>query len=227
MQQPTAGVTPSVANPWPDVHPDDLRLSAALCYEALAPLTGADWERPANGLEWTCRRTLQHVANALDWYGLLQVTPSSVRLPSLGLRYVSPSIPEILEIVQRRAAVLSVLTASADPDARGYHSWGLPDRSGYVAMGCAEIVLHTDDIVQGFGREYRPPDDALCARVVRRLFPWAPDSLAGWTALQWVTGRLTVPEYGRVPANWIWHCSPSSEWDGEIKTRESLDHPSA
>jgi hypothetical protein len=221
MQQPSAGVTSSVANAWPDVHPDDLRLATALCREALMPLVDADWERPANGLEWTCRRTLQHIANALDWYGLLLIAPSSERLPSLGLRYVNQSIAEILEIVQRRAAVLRLLTVSADPSARGYHSWGRPDRSGYVAMGCAEILLHTDDIAQGLGQVYRPPDDALCTRVVRRLFPWAPAGMEGWTALQWALGRLAVPEHGRVPSDWVWHASPVAAWDGEVKTRES------
>ena len=64
MQQSSADPTWSVADGWSDLHPDDVRLAAALCHEALAPLTDADWERPATGLEWTCRRTLQHTSKS-------------------------------------------------------------------------------------------------------------------------------------------------------------------
>ena len=59
--------------------PDDVCLSAVLCQEALAPLLDADWDRPASGLEWPCRRTLQHVANALDWLRSWMEFPSEAR----------------------------------------------------------------------------------------------------------------------------------------------------
>ena len=220
MEQSSASPVPSAADAWPDVRPDDLLLAASLCHEALAPLADVDdWSRPAHGLEWPCRRTLQHIGNALDWYGLLLVAPSSERFMSLGLRYVDQSIAAMLEIVQRRAALLRHLTAGADPATRGYHYWGNPDRSGYVAMGCAEILLHTDDITRAFGQAFQPPDP-ICTGIVRRLFPWAPAEVEGWTGLQWATGRQDLPGYARVPANWVWHASPVAEWDGEIRTRE-------
>ena len=50
---------------------------------------------------------------------------------------------------------------------------GQPDRAGYLAMGCAEILLHTDDITPEPRAGIFGPD-ALCRHLVRRLFPWAP-----------------------------------------------------
>jgi hypothetical protein len=224
MQERSAG-TPPTGDATVEFVPADLELAATLCYEALAPLADADWECLANGLEWTCRRTLQHISNALDWYTLLLVDPTPERLRSFGLRYVEQSIQEMLAIVQRRAKLLALLAAGSEPTARGFHSWGYPDPSGYVAMGCAEILLHTDDIAQAFGETFQAPGD-ISWRVVRRLFPWAPLEGDGWQVLNWAAGRLSLPERGRVPANWVWHASPVPEWDGEIKTRESYAAPS-
>jgi hypothetical protein len=205
---------------------DDLRLAAMLCREAITPLADADWDRPANGLEWPCRRTLQHIANALDWYGLLLAEPVPEQFKSLGLRYVEQAIDDLLSIIERRAMVLSLLVDSAEPTARGYHPWGRPDPVGYLAMGCGEVLLHTDDIAQSLGHTFQAPD-ALCQRVVARLFPWAPKDAAidGWSLLCWATGRLTLPDYGRVAPDWTWHASPLVEWDGEVKTRASYGGP--
>jgi hypothetical protein len=206
---------------------DDLPLAAALCRDALAPLLDADWDRPANGLEWPCRRTVQHVANALDWYALLLADPTPEQFLSLGLRYVEQSVEEILAIIERRALILARLVASSEPSVRGYHFWGRPDPSGYLAMGCAEILLHTDDIARGFGRDFDGPD-ALSRRIVERLFPWAPPApeTDGWTLLRWATGRIGLPEHGQVAPDWTWHAPPLAEWDGEVKTRASWATPS-
>ena len=124
---------------------------------------------------------------------------------------------ELLTIMQRRANILVAVATAADPTARGYHNWGRADASGYVAMGCAEILLHTDDVARGLGAAYQP-HEALCRRVVARLFPWAPSDVDGWSALCWATGRVALPERGRVEPDWAWHASPVAEWDGTIRT---------
>ena len=87
-------------------------------------------------------------------------------------------------------------------------------------MGCAEILVHTQDISQGLDRAYRPPD-ALCQRVVARLFPWAPVDVDAWSALRWATGRVALSGHGHLAANWAWHASPIVEWDGKIKTQDA------
>lgn len=207
--------------------PDDIRLAAAICHEALAPLANANWDHAAHGLDWSCRRTIYHVANVLDWYGLLLTKPTPERLDPLGLRYDRQSIAEILAIVRRRADLVALLVTSASPSARGYHVWGRPDRGGYLAMGCAEILLHTDDILQSFSRSFQGPD-ALCRRLVARLVPWAPAAggdVDGWSLLRWATGRLSLTEHGCVPPDWAWHASPVEEWDGQVKTRASYAAP--
>jgi hypothetical protein len=206
--------------------PGDVHVSAALCRDALTPLLDADWDRPASGLEWPCRRTVQHIANALDWYTLLLANPSAEPFLSLGLRYVEQSVDEILTIIERRALVMASLAASADPAVRGYHYWGRPDATGYLAMGCAEILLHTEDVARSFGQDFSGPD-ALSRRMVERLFPWAPPApeVDGWTLLRWATGRVSLPEHGQVAPDWTWHASPVAEWDGEIKTRASWSVP--
>jgi hypothetical protein len=66
-------------------------------------------------------------------------------------------------------------------------------------------LVHTDDIAGGFGVPFIAPE-SLCHRVVSRLFPWAPGEVDAWLALQWANGRVFLPGYGRLGANWTWHC---------------------
>jgi hypothetical protein len=215
---PTESRTPSDGTR--TLQPDDVRVAAQLSYEALEPVSGADWARPAGDLEWDCRRTLEHLVLALDRYCLYLATPSQERAPRTPNRYPDLSNSELLVILQRRAAVLVAVATASDPSARGYHGWGRPDPPGYIAMGCAETLLHTDDIVRSVGQVFQPPD-SLCRRVVARLFPWAPTDVDPWSALRWATGRQGLPGYGDTSTNWAWHASPVAEWDGTIKTEDS------
>lgn len=206
------------------LHPDDLRRAAALSREALMRLSEADWSRPAHGLEWSCLKTLQHLASCLDWYGMLLATPSRepfrmrfLPQPEYSADY---SLALLLDMLERRASVLAVIAAASDASARGFHVWGYPDATGYVAIGCAEILLHTDDIVRGHEQTFQPPDD-LCRGVTARLFPWAPTEADPWSTLRWAVGRESLPGYADAPANWAWHASPLAEWDGTVKTTDS------
>ena len=135
----------------PSPQPDDLRVAARCSFEALEPVSGAEWTPSAGGLTWDCRRTLEHIAYCLDRYSLNLATPSPVRSPRTPNQY--PHLPnrEVLKVVQRRAAVLAAVAAASAPTVRGTHIWGNPDPAGYIAMGCVEILLHTDDIAQALG----------------------------------------------------------------------------
>ncbi len=101
----------------------------------------------------------------------------------------------------------------------------MADAEGFLAMGCAEILLHTDDIAAALGlpAPFRPPAD-LCRRVVQRIFPWAPPETEAdpWDALRWAAGRIALPGHDRLDANWWWHCAPLSEWDGTVHRRSVL-----
>ena len=206
------------------LHPDDLRRAAALSREALVSLSEADWSRPAHGLEWSCWRTLRHMTGCLDWYGMLLATPSQEPFPLRLLPQPEYSaeypLALLLAMLERKASVLAVVAAASDASVRGFHDFGQPDPIGYVAMGCAEILLHTDDIVRGLGQTFQPPD-GLCRGITARLFPWAPTDADPWSTLRWAVGRESLPGYPDTPANWAWHASPLAEWDGTIKTRES------
>jgi hypothetical protein len=117
------------------------------------------------------------------------------------------SIAEVLSVVESRAAVLAEVVKAAPVEARAYHPWGMSDPSGFAAMSCDEIMVHTGDIVRGFGVPFAPPE-SLCRRVANRLFPWAPGEVDAWAALQWANGRLALPGHARLEASWTWHCAP-------------------
>jgi hypothetical protein len=68
----------------------------------------------------------------------------------------------------------------------------MADTTGFIAMGCDEILAHGWDAVHGFGGDLTPPAE-LAERVLRRLFPWAPTNESPWLALLWANGRADLP----------------------------------
>jgi hypothetical protein len=200
------------------VTPDDLRTAAALGRAALEPALDKDWTVLAREMEWSCRRTLDHVPDALIFYAVHLTTRARERLPPTRNGDPDRSVAELLVVLESAAAVLAAVAATAPPEARGFHSAGMADPEGFLAMGCAEILLHTDDIADALGVPFGP-SAALCARVARRIFPWAPIDVPPWDALRWGGGRVALPDLERLDANWWWHCAPLDEWDGAIKRR--------
>ncbi|MDP9369654.1 MAG: hypothetical protein M3Q03_15495 [Chloroflexota bacterium] len=200
--------------PWPD----DLLLAAAVCREALLPALGEDWSRPAGDLTWDCRRTLDHVVDALLFYTGQLTTRATRRLLRLRNGDSERPVEELLEIVGTAAAVLAEIVRAAPAGTRAFHPAGMADGSGFVAMGCTEILIHTDDIAQGLALPFRPPD-ALTAVVLTRIFPWAPLKADPWAAFRWACGRASLPDRDRLAPDWWWHCAPLSEWDGTRTVR--------
>jgi len=194
------------------VTPEDVRATASACRRALEPVAHADWDRPAGELEWSCRTTLAHVLAALLYYAINLATRSTEPRFS---GQADPSLPlaELLDALEGRASVLAAVCAAAPPDARGAHDWGTPDPSGFAALACDEMILHTSDITAGLGASFDPPRD-VCARVLARLFPWAPNDGDSWQALRWANGRAALGERPRLAPSWVSHPSPLDEWDG-------------
>jgi hypothetical protein len=113
--------------------------------------------------------------------------------------------------------ILGQVIAAAGPDARGWHPFGVADRSGFAAMACDEILVHCFDIATGLGLPFAPLP-VVPGAVARRIFPWTQDVVDGddWQALLWANGR--APLRDRPPErDWLWHCAPLDEWDGEIR----------
>jgi hypothetical protein len=203
------------------ISPNDTRATATLCAEALRPYQDRDWSVPAGTLEWSCRRTLFHMNGALFSYmthlaGRWQ-EPTTFRLGALLNRSDgSDASPEtLLDALPTMAALLATVAESTPPTTRAYHMAGMADPSGFLAMGCDELLIHTGDILSAFDTSFRPPAD-LATRVLRRLFPWAPPDVDPWQALLWANGRTDLPDRPNPGPDWIWHCAPLEEWGGTI-----------
>ena len=194
------------------VTPQDVRETASACRRALEPVADADWDSPAGDLEWSCRTTLGHLLSALLYYAINLTLRSAEPRPS---GQADPSLPvaELLDAVEGRAALLAAVCAAAPPEARGAHAWGMADASGFAALACDELLLHTSDIAAGLGVRFDPPRE-LCARVLGRLFPWAPRDPDSWEALRWANGRASLGERPRLAPDWVTHPAPLQEWDG-------------
>jgi uncharacterized protein (TIGR03083 family) len=194
------------------VTPLDVRQAASVCCRALQPVADLDWDSPAGDLEWSCRATLGHVLAALLYYAINLTTRSTEPRPS-GQADPSLPVPELLDAMAGRAALLTAVCAAAPPGARVAHEWGRPDASGFAALACDEMLVHTSDIAVSLGASFDPPRE-LCARVLARLFPWAPHDEDPWQALRWANGRTPSGPRPRLAPNWVAHPAPLDEWDG-------------
>lgn len=184
---------------WPAL----LDAAADDCVQVLSTLPEDGFSRRANGLEWSCRATLDHVVEGLLGYTALLTTRATRRWTSL-LGTLRPGLPleHCLEGVTTAATVLS-RTVAAHPDARAWHPWGTSDAAGFAAMGITELTMHTHDITQAFGVDWRPE---RCASVVERLFPDAPWHSDPSALLLWCTGRSELPGVPR-REHWQWHAA--------------------
>jgi hypothetical protein len=197
------------------IRPEDVRQAGLISVAALSPARDMNWQKNAAGLEWSCRFTLDHIVGAVTAYaGDLAVRrPEEVEVLRKGT--TDQSINELLQLVEVGSAVLSDVCAATPDDVRGFHPAGSPDWSGFAAMGCTEMLIHTDDICWAFQIEFNV-DPALSRRVLDRLFPWAPKEGNPWQILRWATGRGYLEGYESPGPNWGWHCAPLDEWDGTI-----------
>ena len=194
---------------------DDLEIAAAVCRGALVPGLDRDWSVRAGDLDWDCRRTLDHIPDALAFYASHLATRAAARRPGLRNGDLDRSPAELLTVVEGMAAVLATLIRVAPPGTRAFHPAGMADPEGFAAMGCVETLIHTDDVAQGLGLTFQPPAE-LADRVVFRLFPWAPTDKDAWATLRWACGRAPLGERPRLDPDWYWHCAPLAEWDGTI-----------
>ena len=202
------------------VEPDDLILAATAVAEAISPVIEGDWSGRAGGIDWTCRQTLDHVPNALLLYAAHLATRATRGLPAPRDGDLMASPRRLLGVVVETAHILASVGQGVDSSERAFHPAGMADAEGFCAMGCDEILVHGKDIAVGMGVPFDPPVE-LVARVLARLFPWAPTDVDPWVALLWANGRTELPGHGRLDADWYWQAAPLSEWDGVPGRRES------
>ena len=198
--------------------PEDLVAAADLATATLGPALDRDWSVRAGALDWSCRRTLDHMIDALLFFSAHIATRAIRRLPSIRNGDADRSTTELLTVLDVSAAITAELLREFGPDERAFHPAGMADRSGYLGVACEEVVMHTADIAAGLGISFAPPDE-LSRKIVARIFPWAPNDVPVWDALLWSTGHIALPNRERQDANWYWWCAPLSEWNGAVHRR--------
>lgn len=209
----------------PDVimHSGDIVTATTIARTALDAVEDRDWSRLAGELEWSCQRTLDHMIDTLVLYSSYVATRATARRAPLRNGDARATVDELLNALDASARMLEIICEASPAPVRAYHPSGYSDADGFRAMACSEILAHTDDIMRGFGADatWQPPQD-LCERILRRVFPWAPDADTcpdRWQAVQWACGRIAIPGYHRLDELWWWHSAPIDEWDGTRHVR--------
>lgn len=207
---------------------EDVRLAVSLAVSTLRTAADRDWHIPAGDLEWSVWETVEHIADDLFAYAM-QLTPENPPLttyvpfgwrrnrpggPALTVYAAEGADPEaLLQVLEASGGMLAAVVAVTPPGRRAWHPYGVSDPAGFAAMGVVETLVHTHDIAAGLGLPWSPPED-LCDRVVRRLFPDAPESGAGaWPTLLWATGRGEIPGHPR-RTEWRWNGTPLTDTTG-------------
>jgi hypothetical protein len=191
---------------------DELRAAVAAACRLLGEL-----EDPAAAvplLQDDVAGVAAHLTGTLVWYAQ-DLAAGPRRTDGFRLEPApEAALPERLRQLAAAAEVLARTVDAAAPGERGWHDWGLADASGFAAMGCAELLVHTGDVAEALALRWAPPGE-LADAVLTRLFPWAEPGGDPAGALRWATGRAALPGREQV-TTWRWHCAPLEEWDGAV-----------
>ncbi|MEU6366365.1 GNAT family N-acetyltransferase [Streptomyces sp. NPDC046931] len=184
--------------------------AVASCTGLLRTATDLDWEGVKAGrLEWSCRRTAEHIASDLLAYaGQLAGRPQDAYVPFDLTLDEGTGHAGVLDVIETTGALLAAAVRTTPREVRAFHPYPFRsvNREGFAAMGVAEVLLHTHDIAEGLGLAYEPPAD-LCEDVLNRIFPQVRPGPDAWPTLLWATGRGDLP--GRAPVTeWRWHNTP-------------------
>jgi uncharacterized protein (TIGR03083 family) len=192
---------------------DDVLAAAGSCHDFLQQAAGADWNVPVPGLDFTVTSVVAHAINGPLWYAVdLWGGPSDDTAFDLKV-LVDASSAALLVSLRSAARVCAASVDAAPGEIRGFHPEGAADPSGFAAMACDELLVHTDDAARGLGVEFSP-DRGLARRVLSRLFPWHDPGDDPWRTLLWANDRVDLPG---LPGQkgWTWHCAPLADWDGK------------
>lgn len=202
---------------------DDLAEGVRLVLDLLRrpAALAADWDRPAGTLEWSCWETAEHLADDLFAYAaqLGPQAPAAVTHVPFVWRREAPGRPAnvifaehgggpegLVQVLEACGALHVAMVRTASPGARAFHVFGTTDPEGSAAMGLVELFVHAEDLARGLGLDWEAPE-AICARVLKRLFPTAPTDAAPWETLLWATGRGDLPGRERL-TRWQWDSTP-------------------
>ncbi|MEE1619861.1 DinB family protein [Zafaria sp. Z1313] len=184
----------------------------------LAGVPDDAWDVPADGLDWSCRETMAHLADTLGFYALQLAGERPPQAGYVALQDPAPWTPGgheilfwprpdrgtagIVECLDATAGLLRAVLATAGARI-GYHPFGNADASGFEAMALTETMLHSHEVLTAQGLEFVPSDGA-CAWTLDRVFPHAQRTGEPWRDLLVATGR--TPETRG--ARWRWYSAP-------------------
>lgn len=168
-----------------------------------------EWDRPIPEMTWTVRQVVAHISDVLLWYST-DLSAGTAELSTMDLKVRPTEDPErLIATLTAFSNTLAYVVDGVPPGVRGFHPDGLADGTGFAAMGCDELLVHTRDAATGLGLEFEPPE-VLSRLVLRRLFPAAPKDADPWQALLWANGRIELPGRAR-QVDWHRHSAPLSE----------------
>ena len=153
---------------------DDLESTVSAATSALLEVVDRDWNVHASGLTWTCRGTVEHVADDLFAYAgqIATSTPEVTTYVSFDIFAERDGEPEC--------------AVHAKPDRGNAGVIQILDACG--GMGTVEVLLHLYDVAEPLGLAWDPPRDVV-GRVLARLFPNEPSDGDPWEILLSATGR--------------------------------------
>jgi hypothetical protein len=89
----------------------------------------------------------------------------------------------------------------------------MQDASGWIAMACTEVLIHTYDACRGLGTPFEPPS-RIAERILARTYPWVELDAEPWQVLLWVSGRIELNGKPRTPDGLPGVREPLALWDG-------------
>ncbi|MGS0687876.1 maleylpyruvate isomerase N-terminal domain-containing protein [Nakamurella sp. GG22] len=191
-----------------------LQQSARASTSFLSKTLRLDWDSPIPDMTWSVREVVAHISEVLLWYST-DLSAEKTELSTMVLKVRPTDNPaDLLRTITAFSAMLGYVADGVPPGHRGWHPDGLADSTGFAAMGCDEILIHTYDAALGLGLEFEP-SEVLSQAVLRRLFPWAPKDTDTWQTLLWANGRRELNDRPR-QVHWHRHPAPLSEWDGTV-----------
>ncbi|QIY77043.2 GNAT family N-acetyltransferase [Streptomyces sp. RLB1-33] len=185
---------------------DQVEEAVAGAVALLRAVAGRDWDTVGAGrLEWSCRKTAEHIADDLLAYaGQLAGRATTAYVPFGIVLDDGTDNAGVVDVIETTGALLAAAVRTAPREVRAFHPYPFrsANREGFAAMGVTEVLLHTHDIAQGLGIAYEPSAE-LCADVLSRIFPHVRPRSDPWLTLLWATGRGELP--GRAPlTEWRW-----------------------
>lgn len=188
----------------PLVGADDVRRAGSLSREILEGAADRDWSVAAGSLDWDCRATAGHIADALAFYAAHLGARAQEWLKFDIAPHADATNRHLARLVEAMAEVFAQVIEAAPAEVRAYHHSGMWDKETLAAFGCIEVLVHTGDIAAGLGISFEPSQE-LCEKVVARVFVGAPRDNDSWSVLWWATGRGELEGQPKLGPEWLGH----------------------